>query len=183
MLPSYYLDYYYNTNRVLSEQRAAERTRGEEVHEIERRLLDSYADPGLVTKPAELGKRGGAYYSTAAVSLIRALEGEDGIHIVNVPNCGAIAELPGNVAVEVPCSVENGTVRRLPCSPLPATIRGLVQSVKSYEELTIQASVEGDEVAAVLALNAHPLVPSFDVAEKIWEDIKRIHARYLPQFA
>ena len=183
MLPSYYLDYYYNTNRVLSEQRAAERTRGEEVHEIERRLLDSYADPGLVTKPAELGKRGGAYYSTAAVSLIRALEGEDGIHIVNVPNCGAIAELPGNVAVEVPCSVENGTVRRLPCSPLPATIRGLVQSVKSYEELTIQASVEGDDVAAVLALNAHPLVPCFDVAERIWEDIKRVHARYLPQFA
>lgn len=182
MLPSYYLDYYYNTSRVLSEQQAAERTRGDEVLEIERRLLDSYSDPALTTKPAELGKRGGAYYSTAAVSLIRALEGEDGIHIVNVPNCGAIAELPGDVAVEIPCSIENGTVRPLPCSPLPVTIRGLVQSVKSYEELTIQASVEGNEVAAILALNAHPLVPSFDAAEKIWEDIKRIHARYLPQF-
>jgi 6-phospho-beta-glucosidase len=183
MLPSYYLDYYYNTKRVLSEQRAAERTRGEEVLEIEQRLLDDYSDPALATKPADLGKRGGAYYSTAAVSLIRALEGEGGIHIVNVPNCGAIAELPGNVAVEVPCSIESGTVRPLPCSPLPATIRGLVQSVKSYEELTIQASVEGDDVAAVLALNAHPLVPDFEVAEKIWEDIKRVHARYLPQFA
>lgn len=183
MLPSYYLDYYYNTNRVLSVQQAAERTRGDEVLEIEQRLLDSYADPALATKPAELEKRGGAYYSKAAVSLIRALEGEDGIHILNVSNCGAIAELPRNVAVEVPCSIENGAVRPLPCSPLPVTIRGLVQSVKSYEELTIQASVEGDEGVAVLALNAHPLVPSFDTAEKIWEDIKRIHARYLPQFA
>ncbi len=183
MLPSYYLDYYYNTNRVLSAQQAATRTRGDEVLEIERRLLDSYADPALVTKPAELGKRGGAYYSTAAVSLIRALEGEDGIHIVNVPNGGAIAGLPSNVAVEVPCAIESGTVRPLPCSPLPVTIRGLVQVVKSYEELTIQASVKGDEVAAVLALNAHPLVPSYDTAQKIWEDIKRIHARYLPQFA
>jgi 6-phospho-beta-glucosidase len=58
-----------------------------------------------------------------------------------------------------------------------------VQSVKSYEELTIQASVEGDAAAAVLALNAHPLVPSFDIAQKLWEDIRRTHARYLPQFA
>ncbi len=183
MLPSYYLDYYYNTNRVLSEQQAAERTRGEEVLEMERRLLDSYADPALATKPAELEKRGGAYYSTAAVSLIRALEGKDGIHILNVPNGGSIEELPDSVAVEVPCSVVNGAVRPLPCSPLPVTIRGLVQSVKSYEELTIEASVEGDEDAAVLALLAHPLVPGFDTAQKIWRDIKRIHARYLPQFA
>ena len=182
MLPSYYLDYYYNTNRVLSEQQAAERTRGEEVLEIERRLLESYADPDLATKPAELSKRGGAHYSTAAVSLIRALEGEDGIHILDVRNCGAVAELPSNVTVEVPCSIENGTVQPLPCSPLPVTIRGLVQSVKAYEELTIRASVEGDEVAAVLALNAHPLVPSFATAERIWEDIRRVHARYLPQF-
>ena len=182
MLPSYYLDYYYNTGRVLSEQQAAKRTRGEEVLEIERRLLDSYANPALAAKPPELEKRGGAYYSTAAVSLIRALEGEDGVHIVNVTNRGAMEELPDDVTVEVPCRIERGGARPLPCSPLPVAIRGLVQAVKSYEELTIQASAEGDAVAAVLALNAHPLVPSFGIAQKLWDDIRRTHARYLTQF-
>ena len=183
MLPSYYLDYYYNSDRIVSEQRAAERTRGDEVLEIERRLLRKYMDPALTVKPAELEQRGGAHYSTAALSLIRALEGEDSIHIVNVPNRGAIPQLPGDVVVEVPCSIAGGKVQPLPCSPLPAPIRGLVQSVKSYEELTIQAGVEGDEEAAILALNAHPLVPSFDIAQQLWEEIRSTHAQYLPQFA
>ena len=183
MLPSYYLDYYYNTSRVLSEQLAAGRTRGDDVLEIEKHLLNRYVDPELTAKPAELEQRGGAYYSTAALSLIRAIEGEEGIHIVNAPNRGAVADLPDEVVVEVPCIVERGTVRPAACAPLPLSIRGLVQCVKSYEELTIKASVKGDEDAALLALHAHPLVPDYDTAQRIWEDIKRIHARYLPQFA
>jgi len=182
MLPSYYLDYYYNTARVLEAQRAAGKTRGEEVREIERRLLAAYADPELEGKPAELAKRGGAHYSTAAVSLIRALELEEDEQIVNVPNEGAIVELPTDVIVEVPCTISGGEARPQPCRPLPAAIRGLIQAVKAYEELAIQAAVEGCEETAVLALHAHPLIPTFDIAECIWEDIRRAHARYLPQF-
>jgi 6-phospho-beta-glucosidase len=58
-----------------------------------------------------------------------------------------------------------------------------VQHVKAYEELTIEAAIGGDERAALLALTANPLVPSFDAARDLWRDIKEENAEYLPQFA
>ena len=183
MLPSYYLDYYYNTDRVVGEQQAATKTRGEIVLEVDRKLLNMYEDPTLMTKPKELEQRGGAHYSSAALSLILALETDAGdVQIVNTTNRGAIPDLPDDAVVEVPCIIDRLGTHPVPCAPLPASIRGLVQTVKAYEELTIKAGVEGDECAAILALIVHPLVPSFDVAKRLWEEIKEANAAELPQF-
>ena len=52
-------------------------SRAAEVAAIEQRLLDLYADPAVVEKPAELAKRGGAFYSEAAVALVASLVGRD----------------------------------------------------------------------------------------------------------
>ena len=65
---------------------------------------------------------------------------------------------------------------------MPPAIRGLTQTVKSYEELTVLAGVEGDEQAALQALLAHPLVPSFAVAQGLWAAIKEANRAYLSQF-
>ena len=183
MLPNDYLDYYYNTDRVVREQQAAEKTRGEVVLEVERALLRMYEDPALTAMPKELEQRGGAHYSTAAVSLIRALETDTGgVQIVNTTNRGAIPDLPDHAVVEVPCVIDRRGAHPVPCAPLPVSIRGLVQAVKAYEELAIVAGAEGDERAAILALAVHPLVPSFDVAKQLWEEIKQANAAELPQF-
>ncbi len=72
VVPSYYLRYFYAHDDVVAEQRRSG-TRADEVRRIEHDLLDQYADPGLVTKPALLEQRGGAYYSEAAVALLAAL--------------------------------------------------------------------------------------------------------------
>ncbi len=184
MLPSYYLDYYYNTDRVVREMQAAERTRGEVVLELECDLLEAYKDPALVTKPQQLEKRGGAYYSKAAVALIRALTADTGeVQIVNTVNRGAIPDLSADVVVEVPCVIDGRGAHPLASDPLPDSIRGLVLAVKAYEELAVKAGVEGDERAALQALTVHPLVPSFAVAQQLWADIKEGNAKELPQFA
>ena len=44
----------------------------EEVMEVEKDLLRDYADPALTEPPADLMKRGGAYYSTVATQLLNA---------------------------------------------------------------------------------------------------------------
>ena len=44
--------------------------------EIERQLLELYADPALDEKPELLAQRGGAFYSEAAVQLAAALLGD-----------------------------------------------------------------------------------------------------------
>jgi 6-phospho-beta-glucosidase len=73
MIPSYYLRYYYQHDTVVSELRDAPRTRAQAVMEVEAELLRLYADPELDTKPEILSRRGGAFYSEAAVDLLVAL--------------------------------------------------------------------------------------------------------------
>jgi 6-phospho-beta-glucosidase len=183
MLPSYYLTYYYSHDQVLAEQRRAEKTRGEVVQEIEASLLGLYADPNLKHKPELLEKRGGAHYWTAAVAVIRAIHHDTGeVHIVNTRNDGALPGLPPQCVVELPSIIDGSGARAVPVAPMPPAIRGLTQAVKAYEELTVLAGAEGDEQAALQALLAHPLVPSFAATQGLWTAIKEANRAYLPQF-
>jgi 6-phospho-beta-glucosidase len=116
------------------------------------------------------------------VSLIAAIAGnKNEVHIVNCQNGGAIIDLPEDAVVEVPCMVGATGARPLSVGRLPAVIRGLVQSVKAYEELTVEAVVTGDRGSALRALMSHPLVPSFGVAKALVNAILDANRDYLPQ--
>ena len=60
--------------------------------------------------------------------------------------------------------------------------RGLVQQVKAYEQLTVEAAVSGDKNAAYLALLNHPLVRGAGPARALLDEILKENAPYLPQF-
>lgn len=183
MLPSPYLRYYYHTEQVLREQQK-EKPRAAEVMWIERELLKLYKNPKLKKKPKALEKRGGAFYSTAAVTLLCAIYNDKKEeHIVNVQNNSCITDLPEDVCVEVPCLVGKSGPKPMAIGHMDKKVRGLVQSVKNYEELTIEAAVKGDKDLACLALTNHPLVNNYAKAEKILDDILDTHKPYLPQFA
>jgi 6-phospho-beta-glucosidase len=180
MIPSSYLQYFYRQQEILAEQRTGSRTRGEEVEEIERNLLEMYRDPELCCKPPLLAKRGGAHYSTLAAALVTAIAGDNQeVHIVDCRNGGALPDLPDDVAVELPCVIDRHGAHPIAAGHLPFSIRGLVQHVKAYEELTIEAAITGDERTALLALTANPLVPSFATARALWWDIRTENAEYL----
>ena len=102
---------------------------------------------------------------------------------MNVRNGHSIPELPSDSVVEVPAVVGRSGAHPLTSESLPPTIRGLAVAVKAYEELTIEAAVTGDDDLARMALFTHPLVPSWDAAIALWDDIKAAHKDYLPQFA
>lgn len=186
MLPCPYHRYYYQADQMLAEEIEAARTvgtRGEQVRKLEADLLELYKDPDLKTKPRQLEKRGGAYYSDAACALITSLYNNKGdIQPVNTRNNGAIADLPDDVAVEVSSVITSGGARPVTMGRLPLPARGLVQLMKSYELLTVEAAVHGDRGAALQALTLNPLVPSAEVARKLLDDILRENAAFLPQF-
>jgi 6-phospho-beta-glucosidase len=58
----------------------------------------------------------------------------------------------------------------------------LVQQVKAYEKLTVEAAVHGDVEEAFFALLNHPLVPGADAAKAILKDILEANKEFLPQF-
>ncbi len=61
------------------------------------------AIPALIEKPALLEQRGGAFYSEAALGLVRSLVADDGgVHEVDMRNDGTLAGLADDDVVEVP---------------------------------------------------------------------------------
>ncbi|HEY3316689.1 MAG TPA: 6-phospho-beta-glucosidase [Bacillota bacterium] len=188
MLPCPYLRYYYETQRMLEEEQKAaaeggEGTRAQVVQAVEKTLFQKYQDPDLAEKPEELSKRGGAYYSEVAVNLMTAIETDRcDIHIVNVRNDGTISGLSDNIVVEVPSVVGRDGPKPIAVGQVEPKIRGLIQVVKAYEELTVQAGAFGDRAAALAALATHPLVPDERVAEKLLDEILAVNAEHLPQF-
>ncbi|WP_018348088.1 hypothetical protein [Longispora albida] len=177
-VPSYYLRYFYQHDEVVAEERGAE-TRGQKVAAIEAELLKMYADPKLDTKPELLAKRGGAFYSEAAVGLITALTGETpGIHSANVRNNGALPFLPDDAVIETMCSVDANGAVPLPVRPLAPELAGLVAHTSAYEELAVLAATLGGADRVYRALLAHPLVGQHALAEQLTASI--LKDRHLP---
>jgi 6-phospho-beta-glucosidase len=185
--PNPYHKYYYMHDTILAEmlekQRDGKPTRGEEVKGVEAELFKKYQDPNLDVKPEELSKRGGALYSEAAVRLIDSIYNDKkDIQCVDTVNRGALSDLPDDVVVEVSCSITAEGPIPLVVGRLRPQILGLLQPIKAFEALTVQAAVHGDRDAALQALAINPLVPSVTVAKKILDDILAENAEYLPQF-
>ncbi|HRE46531.1 MAG TPA: 6-phospho-beta-glucosidase [Aggregatilineales bacterium] len=184
LLPGYYLSYYYNRDRMLTEQVQSTQSRTERVMEIESELFRLYADPLTVERPALLNQRGGRHYSTAAMRIIHALWHDTGaVNVVNVLNQGTFSSLPPDAVIETACRVDAEGAHPLPAAPIPTIIRGLMESVKASEALAVQAAVAGNLGIALQSLLAHPLVPSFAVARSLLAALVAEHADYLPQFA
>ena len=181
-IPSYYLHYFYLHDRVLAEQLTGV-PRAQTVAEIERGLLELYRDPALNEKPALLEQRGGAFYSEAAIGLVRSLAGGSGeVHVVDVANDGTLAGLADGDVVEVPASVSPSGAEPLPQRPLAPELHGIVQHVAAYERLATSAATSGDPVVVRKALLAHPLVGQLPVAEELAELLLEAGAEHLPQF-
>jgi 6-phospho-beta-glucosidase len=181
-IPSYYLHYFYLHDRVLAEQLTGV-PRAQTVAEIERGLLELYRDPALNEKPALLERRGGAFYSEAAIGLVRSLAAHSGeVHVVDVANHGTLAGLAPDDVVEVPARVTGAGAEPLPQTPLAPELLGLVQHVAAYERLAASAATSGDPVLVRKALLAHPLVGQVPVADELAELLLEAGAEHLPQF-
>lgn len=186
-LPCPYHRYYYMMDEMLIEEKEAAELRGtraEQVKIIEKGLFETYKNPNLDVKPKELEERGGSLYSEAAISLISSIVTNDhAIHTVNVPNNGTITDLPDNVVIEVSCTVNSEGPQPIQVGKLPPELNGLIQQIKAFEQLTIEAAVTGNKQKALLALTTNPFVPSSKVAKLLLDEILEVNQAYLPQFS
>ncbi len=171
VVPSYYLRYFYQHDAVVRELRSKP-SRAAEVAAIERQLLEMYGDPTLDEKPELLGKRGGAFYSEAAVDLTSSLLGDAGeVRIVNTLNDGTLPFLPDNAVIEVPAAVNAQGAKPLPVRPLEPLFAGLVSNVTAYEHLALEAALKGGRERVFQALLSHPLIGQIEYAEKLTDDL------------
>ena len=170
-VPSYYLRYFYAHDDVLGEQLDSD-PRAATVAAIERELLELYRDPSLTEKPALLERRGGAFYSDAALSLLVSLaEGDDAVHVVDIRNAGTLTGLADDDVVEVPARVDRSGASPLPQAQLAPELLGLVQHVAAYERLAAEAALSDDRTLVRKALLAHPLIGQERITEELLESL------------
>jgi len=180
VIPSYYLRYYYEHDNVVAASRGVP-TRAQVVADVERQLLDMYADPSVDTKPALLEQRGGAYYSEAAVQLISSLYSDtQDVQVVNVRNAGTLPFLSDDAVIEVSAVVGSSGAQPLPVAPVEPLFAGLIAHVSAYEELAVSAAIRGGRDRVFDALLAHPLVGQLDLAATLTDRLLAENARFLP---
>jgi 6-phospho-beta-glucosidase len=115
--------------------------------------------------------RAASGYHRIALAVMKALRGRDSARlIVNVRNQGALEEIGNNDVVEVPCAIAAGTITPEPCGLLPASVRGLVLSVKEYERATIEAALTGSMRAARKAMLLYPAIGEWEPSAGLLDD-------------
>ncbi|OCA99449.1 6-phospho-beta-glucosidase [Clostridium beijerinckii] len=187
MMPCPYHRYYFQTGDMLEDELkefSKGETRAEVVKRLENDLFELYKNVNLDIKPPQLEKRGGAYYSDAACRLINSIYNNKGdIQPVDVRNNGAIEGIDDDSAVEVSCIITKDGPKPIAMGKLPILANGLVQTIKSFERLVVEAAVEGSYDKALIALTINPLVPSEKMAKILLDELLVAHKDYLPQFA
>lgn len=186
MMPSPYHKYYYMTEDMLEKQikdYAGNKTRAEFVKEVEEKLFELYRDPALNEKPKELEKRGGAYYSDAACELINSLYNNNkNLMVVNIKNEGVIECLPPDAVIETTAMITSTGAIPLKGERLPVSAEAEVVLLKAFEQLTIEAAINGDYGKALQALTINPLVKSGTVAQKALDMVLEENKKYLSRW-
>lgn len=186
MLPCAYHRYYYITEQMLKEELEnyeKNETRAEVVKKTEAELFELYKDPELDYKPEQLTQRGGTYYSDAACEIINSIWNDKRTEmVVSTLNKGALTDLPYDSVVEVSSIIGASGPQPMSWGALPSGAKGLIQQMKSMEEVVIEAAVSGDYNKAVHAFVVNPLITSGDTAVELLDEMLVAHKEHLPQF-
>jgi 6-phospho-beta-glucosidase len=150
----------------------------------ETRLHEIYSTAGYDDEARHiLSSKGGAQYYLPVLQAMHAIVKDSGdIVVADVRNGSALPDLPANVCVEVPARIYRDRTEPLSAGEMPLSVRGLVQTVKAYEELTIQSALSGSREIAIEALMANPLVGSFGKADRFFSQVLENERQYIPQF-
>jgi len=113
------------------------------------------------------------------------LQNRNKVHVVNVPNQGAIANLPDDAIVEVPALVNSYGVFPVHVGSLPDSFAAFLQQHIAIQEMLAEAALSGDRRLALHAFQQEPQVAAKltpQEAERLFNDLMQAHARYLPLF-
>lgn len=122
--------------------------------------------------------------SEGAVELIEAIAGNlnQFDEAVNIPNQGAIPNLPAETVVELPAMISGCGISGVGVGPLPPPIAELCRREAALVELVVDAAVTGDRELALQALLLDPMMNDIGRAEAILDDYLEAFAAYLPLF-
>jgi 6-phospho-beta-glucosidase len=128
-------------------------------------------------------RKGGGSHGDLAVRVIDAMTNNASeIFDVNVPNHGAVSNLPYDSIVEVAAAVDRAGPHPFSVGALPKDVLGYQYALVLAQELAIDAALSGERNDLLKAILAHPLVHSVKAAEQAMDELLALQKEWLPQF-
>lgn len=100
----------------------------------------------------------------------------------NLPNRGAVPNLPGDAILELPAVATATGLRPLQILDFPDTLAAIINRKLTATRLTVEAALAGDRALFVEALLADGAVTDPAVAREMAEELLKAHQQYLPNF-
>ena len=194
MIPNEYLYFFYYASDTVAAIRAQPEARGAFLLEQQRAFYARNGEPPAAALAAWRATRhdrertymaearsaagdGGEHdieenagYETEAMAVLEAMAlNTRAVLILNTANRSSLPVLDARAVVEVPCVVGRAGPQPLAVGDVPAHAGALVALMKDVERTTIEAALTGSRALAIRALALHPLVPSVNVAEAIFD--------------
>jgi alpha-galactosidase len=98
---------------------------------------------------------------------------------VNIPNKGAIANLPDWIVVEVPAIVDKNGLRAVSMGELPKGFAGLLMNQVAVHDLTAEAVIHKSKALALQALLVDPVVGQYDGIEEMLDTMIAYQEKWL----
>ncbi len=117
------------------------------------------------------------------VNILRSIERDDRrVYSINLPNHGAVPNLPYEAILEMPAAATATGLRPLQIPDFPDTLAAIINRKLSATLLTVEAALAGDRGLFVEALLADGAVASREVARKMADELLEAHRQDLPNF-
>jgi 6-phospho-beta-glucosidase len=183
-IPASYFLYYYFKDEIVAELQAKPTTRSQDIMAQVPDYWVHYREQAQSDEPVldPRRSRGGINELELAIDVMDAIFNDrKEVWPVNVPNRGAIADLPDDMVVEITGYVDRNGVFPITQGHMPRHVVGLVQMLGEYQALTAEAAWSGTRKDAIRALAGNPLCFSLDKAEALYNEMAAAHRDYLPQ--
>ena len=213
LLPTEYLYFYYFPDIAYRNTKRTGQSRGEAISQMNRELFQRLSDApesklieiyenylrernasyfSIEATGGKVRKEGQELYSQfsgyerIAIMVLQALNAQSPISIpLTIRNNDALEDLQPSDAVELPCAVSCSGVTPRPAGHAPQAVKDLLQQVKEYERLTVEAAVNHSAAAAMRALLKNPLVAREEAATEVLSDYVQTFGSQmgLPQYS
>ena len=122
-------------------------------------------------------------YSSIALNFIKAVNGNGDISMtLLVPNNGSIKELNDEDVIEITCDISKDGVKQRKIDNIPDAQMQIIRTIKMFERLTVEAIKEKDKEKAIKALMVHPLINTYNIAEKITDEFLDLYKEYIGEW-
>ncbi len=99
---------------------------------------------------------------------------------VNVPNNGAIPNLPQDMVVEVPAHADASGIEPVPMKPMPEAIAATIRLHGSIHQLLVEAYAEASRDKLLQAILLEPTVDSYRNAVALCDEMLKLQKSVLP---